>query len=72
MADIPLPVEEPGSLTEYAAADAARGLVDNWRSAVKDDPSFPVETMASDIDEVIELLKVWKNTILAMRDGVKG
>ena len=61
---IPMP-PEPGSLTEYAAWDAAKGVADSWTDALKADPSFPVEAMVSDLSETIELLKAWKDSILA-------
>lgn len=58
----PTPETSP-ELIDYAANDAARGLIQNWGDTLRDDPSFSNERMVGDIDQVIEALQAWREKI---------
>jgi hypothetical protein len=54
-------IEEGASLECYAAADAARLLVENWKCAISDEESL--SNLLPDVDRVISQLNRFKAII---------
>jgi hypothetical protein len=48
---------EPGSLSEYAAREAALMLADNWAVSLRD--GYKLDQLVGDVDDVCEHLRKW-------------
>lgn len=53
---------DDGDLTNLAAREAAKCLAMNWADAVGD--GTPIEDVVHDVDDVICILKSWKEAVL--------
>jgi|1_EtaG_2_1085319.scaffolds.fasta_scaffold15803_3 hypothetical protein len=46
-------------LTEWAAEEAARVLIQNWKQALQD--GYELEVLLKDVDEVVDVLTEWRD-----------